>query len=228
MTSSSKVVKAHQQSVARQRISVEVPILEVPVAVEPEMENVFGEVVDRAKREARAIIEQAEEDAAAIRQQAREEGREAGRQEGREEGRQEVRVLWDELRDGIKEPLELIAQSRQYLSRLNDETTLAMAASLTMAVFSRLKLERLDVVAEYIQELASTVDKDKVDVFLDPTWGPRLKALEEVLGEGVSSLSVAVDDALASGVMRAQKDGSEGALGGPLLSLKAILQEVLG
>ncbi len=228
MISSSKVVKAHQQSLARQRISVEVPLLELAIEVEPQIETALGEVVNRAKQEARAILEQAEVEAEKIRQGARQEGHEMGRREGRQAALEEVRALWEEVRNAINEPLGLISQSREYLSRLNDETTLAMAAALTMTVFSRLRLERLDVVTGYIQELAAQVDKDKVEIFLDSSWAPRLHALEEALGGAVSSVTVAVDEALASGMMRAQKEGAEGALGGPLLTLKALLQEALG
>jgi flagellar assembly protein FliH len=227
MTSSSKVIKAHQQTLARQRMAVEVPEMEEPVVIEPEMETAFSELVDRAKREARAIMEQAETDAQKARQEAMEEGYQTGYREGQEAGKDEARAMWADLRRNIEEPLKLLAQSREYLDRLNDESTLALAAALTMAVFTRLKLERLDVIAGYIAELAETVDKERVTVFLDPSWGPRLAALEEVLKDSIKGLALAVDDSLAPGVMRA--DGNVGgAVGGPLLSLKALLQEVLG
>ena len=227
MTSSSKVIKAHQQTLARQRMAVEVPEIEEPVVIEPEMETAFSELVDRAKREARAIMEQAENDAQKARQEAMEEGYQTGYREGQEAGKDEARAMWADLRRNIEEPLKLLAQSREYLDRLNDESTLALAAALTMAVFTRLKLERLDVIAGYIAELAETVDKERVTVFLDPSWGPRLAALEEVLKDSIKGLALAVDDSLAPGVMRA--DGHVGgAVGGPLLSLKALLQEVLG
>jgi flagellar assembly protein FliH len=227
MTSSSKVIKAHQQTLARQRMAVEVPEIEEPVVIEPEMETAFSELVDRAKREARAIMEQAENDAQKARQEAMEEGYQTGYREGQEAGKDEARAMWADLRRNIEEPLKLLAQSREYLDRLNDESTLALAAALTMAVFTRLKLERLDVIAGYIAELAETVDKERVTVFLDPSWGPRLAALEEGLKDSIKGLALAVDDSLAPGVMRA--DGHVGgAVGGPLLSLKALLQEVLG
>ncbi len=227
MTSSSKVIKAHQQMLGRHRISVEVPALDEPSAFEPEMENAFGEMVERAKREARAIVEQAEAEAEIAREQARADGYQVGLREGQEAGKEEARAMWADLRRNIEEPLRLLAQSQEYLHRLNDETTLALAAALTMAVFTRLKLERLDVVAAYIGELAETVDKDRVAVFLDPSWGPRLAALDEVLKNSSRTLALAVDDSLAPGVMRAEGDDG-GVLGGPILSLKALLQEVLG
>lgn len=227
MTSSSKVIKAHQQTLGRQRIAVEVPVMEDPVEFEPEMQTALGEVVERAKREARAIVEQAESEAHKAREQAMEEGYQTGLREGQEAGKDEARAMWADLRRNIEEPLKLLAQTRDFLDRLNDESTLALAAALTMAVFTRLKLERLDVIAGYIAELADTVDNDRVTVFLDASWGPRLAALEEALRESVKSLALAVDDSLAPGMMRADGDIG-GALGGPLLSLKALLQEVLG
>ncbi len=227
MTSSSKVIKADQQMLGRQRIAVEVPIFEESIEMAPEVETAFGEVVDRAKREARAIIEQAEMDAGALLKAARDEGYRQGYEAGHEAGRQEARASWDQLRQSIEGPLTLLQQSREYLSRLNDESTLALAAALSMAVFTQLKLERLDVIKVYIEELAGSVDGEKVAVFLDPSWGPRLRALEEVLQDSVRSLAVAVDDSLASGMMRAESE-LDGVLGGPLLSLQALLQEVLG
>lgn len=227
MTSSSKVIKAGQQTLGRQRVAVEVPLLAETAQFAPDVENALDEVVDRAKSEARAIIEEAEMQAQWVLRQAHDEGYQAGLDQGRNEGRSEARVAWDELRKVIEEPLHLVEQSRDYLNRLNDESTLALAAALTMAVFTRLKLERLDVVAQYIEELSQTLDDKKVSVFLDASWGPRLTALTEVLQDSVHTLVLAVDDALASGEMRAEGE-TGGVLGGPLLSLKALLQEVLG
>lgn len=227
MTSSSKVIKAGQQMLGRQRVAVEVPIFEGPVDLAPEAETAFGEIVERAKREARAIIEQAEMDAEALLKAARDDGYRQGHEAGHEAGRQEARTSWDQLRQSIEAPIALLQQSREYLSRLNDESTIALAAALSMAVFTQLKLERLDVIKAYIEELAGSVDGQKVAVFLDPSWGPRLRALEEVLQDSVRSLAVAVDDALTPGTMRAESEWG-GVLGGPLLSLQALLQEVLG
>lgn len=227
MTSSSRVVKLHQQTLGRQRISVDVPAIAVePLQLEPEIHSAVDEVMERAKHEARAILEQAEMQAEQVRQAARDEGYRVGQEEGRQQGRQEVQALWAELRNELKEPLDLIQSTRDYLAHLTDEATLALAAALSLAVFSRLKLERLDVIAQYIQELAATVDKEHVTVFLDPTWGPRLAALQDALADGIASLTLAVDDCLQAGVMRAEGP-SGGVLGGPLLSLKAILQEVM-
>lgn len=228
MISSSRVVKAHQQSVGRQRVSVEASLPEPPpAALEPEITEAFSEVVERAKKEARAIIEQAEIEAEKARQKAHHEGYERGYEEGLRQGQADARETWDEVRHQLEEPLALIGQAKEYLGRLNDESTLALAAALTMSVYSRLKLERLDVLAAYIAELASTVDKERVTLFLDPTWGPRLRALEEVLTEAVPGVACAVDESLAQGAMRVEADGA-GALGGPLLSLRALLEEVLG
>lgn len=226
MTLSSKVIKASQQNLARQRVAVEVPDAEEPLDLSPEVENVVDEVVSRAKSEARAILEQADADAERIRQEAQKEGHQTGYAAGYEAGRAEARALWEELRASIEEPVRLLEQSRDYLDRLNDEATLALASALTMAVFSRLRLERLDVIAAYIQELAQTVDGDRVTVFLDSSWGPRLKALEEALGESVKAVALAVDETLASGTMRAE-GARDGVLAGPMLSLRALLQEVL-
>jgi flagellar assembly protein FliH len=197
-----------------------------PLQIEPELDSAVGEVMARAKREARAIIEQAEMQAEQIRQAARDEGRATGLEEGRQQGRQAVEQLWDALRRRLQEPLDLIDSTRHYLTRLTDESTVALAAALSLTVFSRLKLERLDVIAQYIQELAASVDQEKVTVFLDPTWSPRLQALQDALTSAVSSVTVSIDDSLQAGVMRAEGPAA-GALGGPLLSLKAILQEVL-
>ncbi|PSR23341.1 MAG: hypothetical protein C7B45_03235 [Sulfobacillus acidophilus] len=197
-----------------------------PLQLEPELNSAVGEVMERAKREARAIIEQAEMQAEQIRQAAQDEGRRVGVEEGRQQGRQEVEQLWAELKRHLQEPLDLLDSTRNYLARLTDESTLALAAALSVSVFSRLKLERLDVLAQYIEELAASVDQEKVTVFLDPSWSPRLKALQDALTDAVSSVMLSIDDSLQTGLMRAEGP-SGGALGGPLLSLKAILQEVL-
>lgn len=227
MTSSSRVIKADKQTFGRHRVSVDVPPMEEPVDFEPEVETRFSEVVERAKGEARAILEEAETQVEAVRREARDEGYKTGFEIGKEEGKQEAQAQWADLRRNIEEPLRLLTQSREYMDRLNDESTLALAAALTMAVFSRLKLERLDVVTGYIEELAAIVDKDKVAVFLDPSWGPRLGALQEALESSGRALALAVDEALGSGMMRAESEIG-GVLGGPLLSLKALLREVLG
>ncbi|NMP23549.1 hypothetical protein [Sulfobacillus harzensis] len=227
MISSSRVLKAHQQTVGRQRVAVEVRLPDPPADFEPEITEVVSEVVDRAKSEARAIIEEAEAQAGALREQAQRDGFDAGYQAGMADGKKAAIESWQAIRQQLEEPLLLMAKTRDYLGRLNDESTLALAAALSLAVYSRLKLERLDVITAYIEELASTVDGQKVTLFLDPTWGPRLKALEELLETSVPNLVVMVDDALAQGVMRVEGEAG-GALGGPWVSLKALLEEVLG
>ncbi len=228
MISSSRVVKAHQQTLGRLRVSVEADV-DLPPAEEfqPDISEAFGEVVERAKAEAHAILEQAEQDAEALRRTAHDEGYQVGYREGQAAGRREVEALWQDVKARLEEPLRLVEASREYMNRLNDESTLALASALTLAVFSRLKLERLDVIAAYIQELVSTVDSGRVQLFLDPTWGPRLTALDEVLKDLVPQLTLSVDDSLASGSMRVETEGG-GALGGPLTSLKALVEEVLG
>lgn len=228
MISSSRVVKAHQQTVGRLRVSVDADVALPPEEeFEPDISEAFGEVVERAKTEAHAILEQAEQDAGALRRAAHDEGYQTGYREGQEAGRRDVEALWQELRARLEEPLRLLEASREYMNRLNDESTLALASALTLSVFSRLKLERLDVIAAYIQELVSTVDSGRVQLFLDSTWGPRLAALEEVLKDLVPHLTLAVDESLASGSMRVESEGG-GALGGPVISLKALVEEVLG
>ncbi len=228
MISSSKVVKAHQQTLARQRVAVEALLPETQETdFEPELTEAVSEVVARAKSEARAIIEEAEMSAETLRQEARDRGFREGYEAGMSEGRERSREAWEEIRARLTEPLELAEQTEAYLNRLSDESTWALAAALSLAVYSRLKLERLDVVVAYIEELVSTVDGPKVNLFLDPTWGPRLKALEELLKDTLPNLVIKIDEQLAQGLMRAEGD-TGGALGGPWLSLKALLEEVLG
>lgn len=228
MISSSKVVKAHQQTLARQRVAVEALWPETQgTDFEPELTEAVSEVVDRAKSEARAIIEEAEVSAESLRQEARDRGFQAGYEAGLAEGREEAREAWQDLRAALRVPLEVAQKAETYLNRLNDESTLALAAALSMAVYSRLKLERLDVVVAYIEELVSAVDGPKVSVFLDPTWGPRLKALEELLKDTLPHLVLEIDEQLTQGLMRVEGE-TGGALGGPWISLKALLEEVLG
>ncbi|MCY0897347.1 MAG: hypothetical protein OWU33_00190 [Firmicutes bacterium] len=227
MTSSSKVIKAHRQLEGRLRVSVDATLPAPPVQLEPEMTEAFREMMERAKREARAIIEQAELEAADIRHHAEEEGRRQGYEAGRHQGLEEARTDWQALRRELQEPLTWVAQTRDYLGRLNDEATLALAAALSLSLYSRLKLERLDVIRDYLADLVSTVDGEKVALFLDGSWAPRLQALEEVLGEVIPAVTVAIDDSLATGVMRAEGVTS-GTLGGPLVSLKRLIEEALG
>ena len=227
MTLSSRVLKADRLSMGRQRIAVEIPAIEESFPLETNISDAFGEVVDRAKREAQAIIEQAEEQAQSIRETARREGREQGIEEGRQVGLNEARQQWETLRQELQEPLALLEGVKGYVGRLNDESTLALAAALTLALFSRLKLERLDVVAAYIAELADSMDSGKAALFLDVTWGPRVRAMEEALQAVVPALTLAIDESLENGTMRVEGEMG-GVLGGPLISLKALVEEVLG
>lgn len=227
MILSSRVVKANQQALGRQRVSVDATLPDTSDDFEPEITEAVSEVVERAKTEARAILEQAEQDAVRIREAARAEGYQAGYQAGADQGRAEAHRLWDSIRAQLEEPLALLSQTRDYLARLNDESTLSLAAALSLSVYSRLRLERLDVIAAYIEELVSTIDCQKVTLFLDPTWSPRLQALTELLDAAVPGLVLAVDDTLSQGTMRAEGENG-GVLGGPWLSLKALLEEVMG
>ncbi|MCY0878375.1 MAG: hypothetical protein OWU84_05490 [Firmicutes bacterium] len=226
MTSSSKVIKAHRQREGRLRVSVDAALPVSAGELETEMTEAFQEVVERAKREAQAILEQAESEAEEIRRRARDEGYRDGYEAGQRDGRQHVAAEWQGLRQALQEPLTVARKTGDYVSRLNDEATLALAAALSLSLYSRLKLERLDVVRDYLADLVATVDSEKVTLFLDPSWSPRLQALEEALGEMTQSVTLAIDEALANGVIRAEAL-TGGVLGGPVVSLKRLIEEAL-
>lgn len=227
MISFSKVIKAEQQKLGRQRLSVQWRPLDPSSPAVPEVSAELTDLIARAKAEAVAILENAETEARAVREQARQEGYQAGWDAGYQEARHEVQTAWQAIRQELEAPRQKLQQLNAVLERLGDEQTLAVAAALSLKLYSRLKLERLDVIHEYIQELADTMDQKSLTLFVDPTWEPRLTALQEVLDQGVTPLVVKIDDALAAGTMRIEGE-TGGFLGGPVVSLQTLLQEVLG
>lgn len=202
MISFSKVIKAEQQKLGRQRLAVQWRPLDPASPVVPEVSAELTDLLARAKAEAMAILENAETEARTIRDKARQEGYQAGWDAGYQEARQEVQAAWQAIRQELEAPRQKLQQLKAVLDRLGDEQTLAVAAALSLKLYSRLKLERLDVIHEYIQELADTMDQKSLTLFVDPTWEPRLAALQEVLDQGVTPMVVKIDDALATGTMR--------------------------
>lgn len=226
--SSSRVIRGSQQTLGAQPIPVRVKIRNRAAGenIAPDMSRAVDEVLQRAKLEARAIIEQASAEVSALRQAAEDEGQQKGFDAGFHEGLEQAQAAWAAMKEELQKPLQIIQEVQQYTNRLADEATLALAAALTTTLYSRLKSERLDVLVAYIEEMVSAVNHDTVTLFLDPTWSPRMQALQDALSSTLPGLTLAVDEQLSQGVFRCEGDQG-GILAGPLLSLQALVQETL-
>lgn len=219
MTLSSRVIKAGRQvSGHRIRLAWRSPEPKPPSV---DLEAEVAAVIERAKAEARAVLEEAERQA----QQRTQEGYEEGVRQGREEGLRAVTDEWAPVRDALAQSLAELQDLQDVCRGLRDDRTWAQAAALAAALFDRKAKDDPEALVPYWMELADAVDSSQVTLFLDPGFRDRIADITARLQEAGSTLTVAIDQTLQPGEMRAEGQAG-GVIGGALAGLHAVLEEV--
>ena len=228
MILSSRVVKADRQSWSGMPFRLETERLsaaEVAQAM-PDVAQSVQSLIDRAKQEAAAILEEAEMKSASWRKEAEEEGYRRGMERGRADGLAEAKAQWEDVYRRLAEPLEMVPRLLERIELLCEENTWAAASALVGRLFPVLAEREPAALVSYLSDLCGQVTGSDVTLYVDPEWAMRIAPLIGDFPESLKTVKLAVDKSLEAGQMRAEGD-RDGVLGGAVTSLKAIMNEVL-
>lgn len=147
--------------------------------------------IPKARTEAERIVNQAMEEAEAI----REEAREAGREEGRAEASSRVEEAMETLNQAVKERKKIIKDSEQELLRL----AIKVAEQIIRSEVSMHRDVCLNIVAEAIARVS---DREQIIVRVNREDAEYLKRYKDRLAgmlDGVKSFSILEDAAVEPG-----------------------------
>ncbi len=182
----------------------------------------MDQVMERARDEARAILEQADTEAAAVRTLAERQGYAAGVDAGRAEWRQAI----DRLHEEFAAPRARLAALADTARLLEEQVVLATAAALAEQVVGEALGDASRLWAR-ARALAAAVVGERVAVYCAPEVFEQLADSLRRLDEGAGVLTLARDATLGPADLWAEaEDGGGGVDGRVLASLRHILEEV--
>ncbi|MCY0909498.1 MAG: hypothetical protein OWR62_14025 [Sulfobacillus thermotolerans] len=232
MTLSSKVIKAghirHGDEPVQLGSAVDVKWVSSMDGTMHEAMNAAEEIIERAKAEAQAILDEAREERQQIHQAAHAEGYQAGHAEGVVAGKQAAHKEWLKIQEAVQGVLERTQRLQHYADRLEPEVVLAQAAALSAKFFSQQARENPQALKEYLTALLGTVGDDEVVLFVSPSFKATVESLAKEWAGPWQQVRVAVDRELDALECRVQGEpGGQSFLAGPITTLTAVLDEVL-
>ncbi len=222
MTLSSRVVKADRLAMGQDALKIFSKTSDNPVVLEQEVATRVDQLIGRARREAEAVLEEAQEQARLIVESARARGYE----EGLERGLSQSRNQWHSVEQQLASIVGAFGDLDQLVQILRQEETLTLAAAMAARLFPMLAERDPDIIRGYLNDAANQLDDDKLRLFVSKKWEPYLKAIVERMKSESQSLTLAVDQVLSEGEWRLEGDHG-GILAGPVASLQTIVNEVI-
>lgn len=181
----------------------------------------LDQVLDRARDEARAILEQADTEAAAVRTLAERQGYMAGVEAGRADWQRAV----DRLQEEFEAPRIRLAALSDTTRLLEDQVVLATAAALAEQVVGESLSDQARLWAR-ARALAAAVAGERVAVYCAPEVFEQLADSLAKLDDGSRVLTLARDAALGPADLWVEAESGGGVDGRVLASLRHMLEEV--
>lgn len=221
MILSSRVVKANRLAMGQEALR----ILPKAGPNQPGLDEAVAERVDqmiaRSRREAEAILEEAQEEARRLTHNAREKGY----QEGLEQGLAQSRAQWQTILEQLARPLVSVDKLGHFSETLHQEELLSIAGALIVKCFPILAEKDPAVFQSYLEAALLELDDDAVRIFVSPKWEPYVVSVVEKIRPGIQSLKVVVDRMLGDEEWRMETDRG-GILAGPTTTLYTLINEV--
>lgn len=193
--------------------------------VATEVQVAAESILLRTREEALAILEQAEAEAATVRETARNEGWHEGYRAGQEEVRAELNALVEGLRQALERPLAEVAVLNRRVDLAADAVVLGTAALLAEQVLGEALADR-DRLLRRARALLDETDGDRLRLYCAPEVLEWLKQAEPALERGRRTVEILQDEHLNGPDLVVS--GAEGGLDGRLTeTLAHILEEVL-
>ncbi|MDA8199167.1 MAG: hypothetical protein M0Z54_07015 [Thermaerobacter sp.] len=181
----------------------------------------LDQVLDRARDEARAILEQADTEAAAVRSLAERQGYLAGVEAGRAEWQRAIGRLQEEF----EAPRSRLAALSDTTRLLEDQVVLATAAALAEQVVGEALRDAPRLWAR-ARALAAAVAGERVAMYCAPEVFDQLADSLAKLDDGSRVLTLARDATLGPADLWVEAESGGGVDGRVLASLRHILEEV--
>jgi flagellar assembly protein FliH len=189
-------------------------------AIAAESERAVENMLARARDEARAILEQADHDAA--------DRREAAAREGYAQGLRQGRAAWDQaldaLREAVTEPLLRLQALKDVVRLLDDRVVLATAAALAEQVIGEALADQ-ERLWKRARALAAAVAGERVTLYCAPEVFAQLEALSARVADAGRAITLLRDESLGPADLVAEGEGG-GADGTVLSTLRHMLEEV--
>ncbi len=227
MTLSSKVLKSGQLTLTPRRFFVEsAGAAGAASASSADWSQLAGAVVERAKAEARTVLEEAEARAQAAIQEAREKGYQAGWQQGQAEARAEVQSRWQAIEEQMRPVVEALAALTDWAALVEREEVLAAAAAMAQKLFPALLDREPEVLRGFLASLLHGLEGEPIRLFMDPVHAAKVEAVKARVLPELAHLRLEVDSQLAAMELRAES-AEGGRIGGAVTSVLALLDEVM-
>jgi flagellar assembly protein FliH len=230
MTLSSNVIKAPKIRFASGPVHLLIPDAGTSPLSEgagDDLRSAASEVISRAKEEAQAILDEAQEQRGQIFQEARDSGFQDGLAQGMVSGRTAAADMWLEMQGQVQGVFDALDRLRQYAQVLDPELVLAQAAALSKKFMVARSLEQPDMLRDFLTALLGTLEEDDVTLFLSPTFERTLRPLLQDWGTPWKAVTLAADRQLQDFEVRVQGASGQSLLAGPATSLTRMLNEVL-
>lgn len=189
-------------------------------------DKLAAKIVERAKAEARSVVEEAEARAGAISRQAQSDGYEQGLQRGFEEGRNAARTAWEAMHQQISPVVENLRALSAWAELVRSEQVLAASAAMAQKLFPTLLDREPEVLRGFLASLLNGLEGPQIQLFMDPVHAAKVEAVRERVLPELTNLQLAVDASLKAMEFRAES-AQGGRIGGAVTSVLALLDEVM-
>lgn len=219
---SSRVVKANRLAMGQEAHRI-LPKLgpnqpDIDVAVSERVDH----MIERSRQEALAILEEAQEEARRLTQNAREQGY----QEGMQQGLAQSRGQWQTILSQMAAPLVSLDKLGHFTETLQQEEMLSLAGALLVRCFPLLAERDPEVFQSYLKAALAELNEESARIFVSPKWEPYVKAVASETRAGIQEIRLSVDQMLGEDEWRLETDRG-GILAGPLTTLSTVINEVI-